>query len=84
MVRSRRHALSKADVVMVIGTPFDFRLAYGNRIAKDAKVIQIDLDYGELGHNREIAIGIEGDIKAVLTQLTEAFTTAAAWRRMAR
>jgi acetolactate synthase-1/2/3 large subunit len=75
MVRSRRHALSKADVVMVIGTPFDFRLAYGNRIATDAKVIQVDLDYGELGHNREIAIGIEGDIKAVLTQLTEVFTT---------
>jgi acetolactate synthase-1/2/3 large subunit len=74
MVRSRRHALSKADVVMVIGTPFDFRLAYGKRIAADAKVIQIDLDYSELGHNRDIHIGIHGDIKAVLTQLTEAFT----------
>jgi len=74
MIRSRRHALSKADVVMVIGTPFDFRLAYCNRIARDAKVIQIDLDYSELGHNREITIGIQGDIKAVLTQLIEAFT----------
>ncbi len=74
LVRSRRHALSKADVVMVIGTPFDFRLAYGNRIAKDAKVIQVDLDYSELGHNRDIHIGIQGDVKAVLTQLTEAFT----------
>jgi len=73
MVRSRRHALSNADVVLVIGTPFDFRLAYGKRIARDAKVIQVDLDYGELGHNREIHIGIQGDIKAVLTQLTEAF-----------
>jgi acetolactate synthase-1/2/3 large subunit len=60
---------------MVIGTPFDFRLAYGNRIARDAKIIQVDLDYSELGHNREISIGIQGDIKAVLTQLTEAFTT---------
>ena len=40
MVRSRRHAFSKADVVMVVGTPFDFRLAYGTRIAKDAKIIQ--------------------------------------------
>ena len=72
MIRSRRHALSKADVVMVIGTPFDFRLAYGKRISGDAKVIQIDLDYSELGHNREIHIGIQGDIKAVLSQLTEA------------
>ena len=72
MNRSRRHALSKADVVMVIGTPFDFRLAYGTRISNDAKVIQIDLDYGELGHNRDIDVGIQGDVKAVLAQLTAA------------
>ena len=72
MNRSRRHALSKADVVMVIGTPFDFRLAYGKRISNDAKVIQIDLDYGELGHNRDIDVGIQGDVKAVLAQLTAA------------
>ncbi len=70
MIRSRRHALSRADVVLVIGTPFDFRLAYGKRISVDAKVIQVDLDYGELGHNRDIHIGIQGDIKAVLAQLT--------------
>ena len=31
--RSRRHALSQADVVLVIGTPFDFRLGYGKRLA---------------------------------------------------
>ena len=72
MSRSRRRALSRADVVMVIGTPFDFRLAFGKRIAGDAKVIQIDLDYSELGHNRDIDIGIQGDAKAVLTGLTAA------------
>jgi acetolactate synthase-1/2/3 large subunit len=74
MTRSRRHALSKADVVMVIGTPFDFRLAYGKRLSKDAKVIQVDLDYSELGHNRDIDIGIQGDVKAVLTQMNAAIT----------
>jgi len=72
MTRSRRNALSRADVVMVIGTPFDFRLAYGKRLSKDAKVIQVDLDYGELGHNRDIDIGVHGDVKAVLAQLTDA------------
>jgi acetolactate synthase-1/2/3 large subunit len=51
--RSRRHALSKADVVLVIGTPFDFRLGYGGRISSDAKVIQVDLEYSELCHNRD-------------------------------
>lgn len=71
MIRSRRYALSQADVVMIIGTPFDFRLAYGKRIAEKAKVIQIDLDYSELGHNRDIDVGIQGDAKTVLAQLTE-------------
>lgn len=77
MIRSRRHALSRADVVLVIGTPFDFRLAYGKRISNDAKVIQVDLDYGEIGHNRDINIGIQGDIKAVLAQLTAAISKTA-------
>ncbi len=74
MSRSRRYALSNADLVFVIGTPFDFRLAYGKRISRNAKVIQIDLDYGELGHNRDIDIGIQGDMKAVLAQLTAAIS----------
>jgi acetolactate synthase-1/2/3 large subunit len=71
-VRSRKEALSKADVNLVIGTPFDFRLAYGKRLAPDARLIQIDLDYGELGHNRGVDIGITGDAGAVLGQLTAA------------
>ncbi len=70
--RSRRSALGQADVVLVIGTPFDFRLAYGRRLAAAAKVIQVDLDYGEIGHNRDVDIGITGDAGAVLDQLTAA------------
>ena len=71
---SRSHALSQADVALIIGTPFDFRLGYGNRISQDAKVIQVDLDYGELGHNRDVDIGLVGDAGAVLEQLTAAMT----------
>ncbi|MBI1926807.1 thiamine pyrophosphate-binding protein, partial [Candidatus Poribacteria bacterium] len=76
MNHSRSHALSQADVVLVIGTPFDFRLGYGNRIAQGAKVIQVDLDYGELGHNRDVDIGIVGDAGAILEQLTAAIAPA--------
>jgi acetolactate synthase-1/2/3 large subunit len=72
LIRSRRHALSRADVVMIVGTPMDFRLAYGGRISGDAKIIQIDLDASELGHNRDIHVGIQGDAKAILSQLTAA------------
>lgn len=70
--RTRSFALSKADVVVVIGTPFDFRLGYGDRIAPGAKVIQVDLDYGELCHNRDVDVPIQGDPGAVLEQLTAA------------
>jgi acetolactate synthase-1/2/3 large subunit len=67
--RSRREALAHADRILVIGTPFDFRLAYGKRLAADAVIIQVDLDYGELGHNRGVDIGITGDARLVLERL---------------
>lgn len=70
MSRSRRYALSVADVVMVIGTPFDFRLGYGQRLSPKAKVIQIDLDSSEIGHNRDVDVGIVGHAGAILGQIT--------------
>jgi acetolactate synthase-1/2/3 large subunit len=71
-VRSRRQALAEADVVLVLGTPFDFRLGYGKRLASTAKVIQVDRDATELGHNRDVDVSIAGDAAAVLGQLTAA------------
>jgi acetolactate synthase-1/2/3 large subunit len=85
--RSRRDALARADVVLVIGTPFDFRLGYGKRLAADARVIQVDLDYGELGHNRDVDVGLASDAGAVLEQLTAAVRPAVraeAWRTQLR
>jgi acetolactate synthase I/II/III large subunit len=70
--RSRRTALSKADVVMIVGTPFDFRLGYGNRIAQGAKIIQIDLDYAELCHNRDVDVPICADAGSALEDLRSA------------
>jgi len=75
MSRSRRYALSVADVVMVIGTPFDFRLGYGQRLSREAKVIQIDLDSSEIGHNRDVDVGIAGHAGAILGQITEALSS---------
>ena len=74
MSRSRRYALSVADVVMVIGTPFDFRLGYGQRVSREAKVIQIDLDSSEIGHNRDVDVGIAGHAGAILGQITAALS----------
>ncbi len=67
--RSRRNALTKADAILVIGTPLDFRLAYGKRFNPEAKTIQIDTDPLELGRNRDIDIPIESDARACLESL---------------
>src|SRR5262249_11430943 len=67
--RSRREAFAHADKILVLGTPFDFRLAYGKRLAANAVIMQVDLDYGELGHNRGVDYGITGDARLVLETL---------------
>ncbi|KPK48004.1 MAG: hypothetical protein AMJ77_01200 [Dehalococcoidia bacterium SM23_28_2] len=67
--RTRGGALARADVILVIGTPLDFRLAYGKRFNPQAKVIQVDTDPTELGRNRDIDVCVEGDAGAVLEQL---------------
>jgi acetolactate synthase-1/2/3 large subunit len=71
--RSRRFALSQADVVFVLGTPFDFRVDYGRTPtwAADAKIVQIDLDGSELGRNRKIDVTIHGDSGLVLDALAK-------------
>lgn len=70
MSRTRRTAFGEADVILFAGTMIDFRLRYGRSINPQAKVISIDIDPTELGRNRGIDIGIEGDPRTVLEQLT--------------
>jgi len=69
---SRRPAFAQADVIVVLGTPIDFRLKYGKAPAwnPEAKVIQIDTDPRDIGRNRDFAIGIEANIRQALLQLT--------------
>jgi len=69
--RTRSLAFAKADVVVVVGTPFDFRMGYGQRISAPT-LIQIDLDYRTVGKNRDITLGIVGDPGAVLAAVLEA------------
>jgi acetolactate synthase I/II/III large subunit len=68
---SRKEALAQADVVLVVGTPLDFRVGYGTEptFAPGAKVIQVDLDAAEIGRNRPIDVGIVGDARSVLGAL---------------
>ncbi|MBM4242692.1 MAG: acetolactate synthase [Deltaproteobacteria bacterium] len=77
MSMARKDALRKADCVLIFGTPLDFRIGYGRstHIAEDAKIIQVDLEGGEIGRNRAIEVGIIGDTGLVMEQLTQAAKT---------
>jgi acetolactate synthase-1/2/3 large subunit len=70
--RTRSLAFGKADVLVIVGTPFDFRMGYGRRISKDLTLVQIDLDYRTVGKNREVDLGIAGDPGAVLGAVLQA------------
>jgi acetolactate synthase-1/2/3 large subunit len=69
---SRRYAFDNADVIVIVGTPFDFRMGYGRRLSPTATVVQIDLDYRTVGKNRDISLGIVGDARLVLAAVTQA------------
>ncbi len=70
--RTRRMAFDQADVIVIVGTPFDFRMGYGQRLRADATVVQIDMDYRTVGKNRDISLGIVGDVGRVLAAVTAA------------
>lgn len=72
--RTRRLAFDKADVIVIVGTPFDFRMGYGKRLRAEAKVVQIDMDYRSVGKNRDISLGLVGDPGAILQAVHDATT----------
>ncbi len=69
---TRKDALTFADVVVVVGTPFDFRLNYGGEptFGADSKIIQIDIDPTEIGRNRAVEVGMVSDVGLAFEQLT--------------
>ena len=69
--RTRSEAFAKADVIVIVGTPFDFRMGYGKRISAPA-LVQIDMDYRTVGKNRDVTLGIVGDPGAVLGAVLQA------------
>ncbi len=61
----------QADALLVIGKQLDYFFGYGR--FPDAQLIQVDVNPLEIGRNRApVSVGIVGDAKATLRQLTEA------------
>ena len=63
-------AFRETDAVLVVGTRFNWVMTYGRRINPEASIIQIDIEPSEIGKNRSVSIGLAGDAKAVLGQIT--------------
>ena len=68
----RSPALAAADAVVIFGTPWDFRLGYGQRVSADCAVIQVDLNPDVIGHNRGASVGLPADTGLVMKQLAAA------------
>jgi acetolactate synthase-1/2/3 large subunit len=65
----RRAALRNADCVILAGAPSDFRLDYGNHIARKAKLIAANRSRQEARLNRRPSLLVEGDAGLFLSQL---------------
>ena len=80
--QARSMALARADLVLVLGTPLDFRLGYGRppTFAEDARVVMVDVDAAELGRNRPLALGLAGDLGVVLRQALDVVPSSMASR----
>jgi acetolactate synthase I/II/III large subunit len=65
-------AIQQADLIIGLGLRFDDRVT-GNLagFARGAKVIHVDLDPSEIGKNVPVAIGLVGDVRAVLCSLLD-------------
>ncbi|MFK7999741.1 MAG: thiamine pyrophosphate-binding protein [Polyangiales bacterium] len=67
----RSAALREADVVIVAGFPFDFRLGYGIKINKNAHLISVNLDAEALRKNRKPTHPVQAHPGRFLMQLAD-------------
>jgi acetolactate synthase-1/2/3 large subunit len=67
--RTRAFLKSEADVVMVVGTPLDFRISFGS--FGDAQVIHVVDSVGQRAAHVQAAASPAGDIGTILSSMAE-------------
>ncbi len=76
MTRARSTAFGEADLVIVVGTPLDFRLGYGEFGGKNglapAQVVHVADAPGQLASHCQLAGSAAGDLISFFTGLVEA------------
>ncbi len=72
LLRHRRSAaLKEADLVIVAGVPFDFRLNYGRQIGRRARIVSVNLSARTLRKNRRPTHGTVGEPGRFVIALAE-------------
>lgn len=67
---TRRVAMEGADLVILAGSVLDFRLAFGQSIPKNAKIIQLEMDNTLIGHNRSSDVALVGNLAVSFEMLS--------------
>lgn len=75
----RTAALKVADVVVVAGFPFDFRMGYGQKINRSAHLVSVNLDSVALRKNRKPAHAVQTHPGRFLTELADRVQRKPAW-----
>jgi acetolactate synthase-1/2/3 large subunit len=80
VTRARSVAFREADLVVVAGTPLDFRLGYGDFGGADgappAQVVHVTDDPGQIAAHRPLAAAASGDLAAFFAALPDAMSRA--------
>lgn len=61
---------SEADLIMLLGIRLSLYIGFGRSFNPEAKIIQVDIDPGEIGRNRPADLGIASDITRFLSKLS--------------
>jgi acetolactate synthase-1/2/3 large subunit len=71
---ARSTAFREADLIVIAGTRQNYVIDFARppRWNPHAKLIQIDIDPAEIGRNRAVDVGLNGDVGSVLDQLLQA------------
>ncbi|HEU4811600.1 MAG TPA: acetolactate synthase [Nocardioides sp.] len=73
VTKARGQALGESDLVVVVGTPLDFRLGYGAFGGKDgaepAQVVHVADSPGQVSGHAKLASAVSGDLTAVFDGL---------------
>ena len=79
VTRARSAAFKGADLVVVVGTPLDFRLGYGIFGDPPAKVIHVVDAESERSGASTVACSVVGDLRLAVAALVEGPAADAAW-----